>query len=196
MNLEKIRGANTQYLGKEIIYKESIDSTQKEVYRIIKDAKQKLKNVTIIITDNQTNGIGTKGRIWYCTRGENIAMSIILFPNCKLEKMRNITKDIAECMINTIMDLYKINLIIKEPNDLLLNNKKICGILRQSSSMNGIVNSLVIGIGFNVNQLKFPKEIKEIATSLKNDYNKEYNREEIIAKFLEKLEVIIGELKN
>lgn len=185
MNLEKIKSANTKYIGKNIIYKEQTESTQKL-------AKQAINEVhgTLVVTDEQTNGKGTKGREWITSKEENITMTIILKPDWNVEHLNGLTMKIAESIKNTIKELYGYELTIKEPNDLLLNYKKICGILTESSSMNNKVNYILIGIGFNVNEENFCGELQDIATSLKNEYNKEFEREEIIIKILEKIEEI------
>ena len=70
----------------------------------------------------------------------------------------------------------------------MLNNKKICGILTEISTMGEKINYLIISIGFNVNEDNFSTEIKDIATSLKNEFKRDFKREEIIIKFLENLE--------
>lgn len=192
MELERIKQAKTKWLGKKIQYYKSIDSTQEEAHRLVKEVEQ--ENGMLIITDNQTKGIGTKGRSWYCEEAKNITMTLVVYPQCLVEKMHHITKDIAQCMLEAINELYQIGLTIKEPNDLLLKGKKIAGILTQSTSLNGRVKELIIGIGFNVNQTIFEEEIQQIATSLKKEYQKEYDREEIIVRFLEKLEQVLEQL--
>ena len=94
-------------------------------------------------------------------------------------------------MKNVIKKLYNINLKIKKPNDLMLNNKKICGILTEISTIGEKINYMLISLGFNVNEEKFPEEIENIATSLKKEYNKEFKREDIIITFIEDLEMSI-----
>ncbi len=125
MEIDLIKKARTQYIGKHIVYYEEIDSTHKQAKDL---AKQEGENGTIIIAEHQTAGIGTKGRTWH-TGNENIAMSILLYPKCKVEKLKGLTIKIAEIMKDTIWQLYQIPLEIKEPNDLLLHGKKISGIL-------------------------------------------------------------------
>ncbi len=125
MEIDLIKKANTQYIGKHILYYEKIDSTHKQAKDL---AKQEGENGTIILAERQTAGIGTKGRTWY-TGNENIAMSILLYPKCKVEKLEGLTIKIAEIMKDTIWQLYQIPLEIKKPNDLLLHGKKISGIL-------------------------------------------------------------------
>ena len=94
-------------------------------------------------------------------------------------------------MKNAIKTLYKIDLVIKVPNDLILNGKKICGILTESATYNDKVEYLIIGVGFNVNEVVFTSEIADTATSLKREFGKNFNREEIIAAFIEEMERII-----
>lgn len=192
MELEKIKEAKTKWLGKEIKYYKSIDSTQEEAQRL----RQEVKSGTLVIAENQTAGIGTKGRNWHTQEGKNITMTLVIFPQCLVKEMTGITTKIAQCMVGAIQELYQIELNIKQPNDLLLNGKKIAGILTQSSSLNGRVNELIIGIGFNVNQMVFAEELQDVATSLKKEYNKEYEREKIIVNFLEKLELILEAYKK
>ena len=188
MNIEKIKKANTKVLGKEIVYYDVLDSTQKEAKRKIRT--NDITNGTII-TNYQTEGIGTKGRSWYTNSNDNITLTIVLYPNCNISKLDGLTIKIAQAIKNAIKKLYGILLEIKVPNDLLLNGKKISGILTQSSTYKGNVKYLLIGIGFNVNQTKFEKEIKSLATSLKKEYGKEYNKEDIIIESIQELEKII-----
>lgn len=185
MNIEKIKKANTKYLGKNIVYYESISSTQDEAKKIVKDNPI---NGTLVITDEQTKGKGTKGRTWYSSKGNNITMTIILTPNCKLNALDGITIKIAEVMVNIIDELFNIKLQIKEPNDLILNNKKIAGILTESKTLHDEVKQLIIGIGFDVNETNFNEGTKNIATSLKKEYGKDFCIEDIIIKFLEEFE--------
>lgn len=188
MNIEKIKKANTKYLGKEIMYYEELDSTQDEAKKRIKSA---IKNGTIVITDNQTKGRGTKGRSWYSGKANNIAMTIVIYANCTIEKLDGLTIKIAQTLVNSIKKLYNIELNIKEPNDLIVNNKKLAGILTESTTYNNQVKHILVGIGFNVNETEFSKDTINIATSLKNEYGKEFSKEDIIIKFIEQFEKVL-----
>lgn len=185
MNLEKIENANTRNLGKKIEYFKEITSTHKYAKKI---ALQTNSDGKIIIAEMQTEGIGTKGRTWYTGENKNIAMTIILKPQCRIDKLEGLTVKIAECMKKTIKGLYKIQLDIKAPNDLMLSNKKICGILTEINMIGEKINYLLISLGFNVNEDTFTQETEQIATSLKKEYDKEFLREDIIKKFIENLE--------
>lgn len=192
MDIKKIEeNINTKYLGKTIIYHKNIDSTQKEAKKL---AIQNIQNGSIIIADQQTAGVGTHGRTWLTEIGKNIIMTLIIYPKCNINKLDRITIDISECLVNVIGKLYNIKLDIKKPNDLILNNRKIGGILTETRVENEIVKNLFIGIGFNVNQEKFTKEIKNIATSLKKEFSKEFQREEIIIEFINSFENILEEI--
>ena len=183
MDIEKIKRAKTKYIGKHIEYFNEIDSTQTEAKRNV----EKYKNGTVIIADMQTAGKGTHGRIWY-TKTNNIAMTIILKPEINIQQLKGFTVAIAEDIQLAINELYGINLKIKLPNDLLLNNKKICGILTEVITIKETVKEIFIGIGFNVYERKFTTDIENTATSLYKEAKNIYCREDIICKILEYIE--------
>lgn len=166
---------------------EEIESTHK----YIKENYKKYSSKTVIVAEKQTNGIGTKGRTWFTGSEKNIAMSMLYKPNCKPQDLNGLTIKIAEIIQKKIEQLYIIKLKIKEPNDLMLNNKKICGILTEINTIGDEINYLIISIGFNVNEIDFPKELENIATSLKKETNKEFNKEELIQQFIMSLENIL-----
>ena len=181
LNIDKIKNnLKTEFLGQNIIYREEIDSTQDEAKRIIDE----LEDGTYIVTDRQTRGKGTHGRVWYDQGYENICGTFVLKPNCNISKLENLTILIAECIVEAVNKLYNVELQIKYPNDLICNTKKIAGILTESVINNEVVKCIYIGIGMNVNQNVFDYEIKDIATSLKNEYKKEFSRETIISEFI------------
>lgn len=158
MNIEKIKKANTEYLGKEIIYEEEMESTQS----LAKDiAKKEFKNGTLILTDKQSKGRGTQGRSWIASKGNNITMTILLKKDWQITDLEGLTLKIAEAIQNAIEELFSYQLTIKKPNDLLLNGKKICGILTESSLMHQKVNYVLVGIGFNVNEENFEGELRK-----------------------------------
>lgn len=185
MQIEVIKNAKTKYIGKNIIYYKEISSTHDIAVELINEG---ISDGSIIIADKQNKGKGTKLNKWYTGDAKNIAMTIVLFPKCSIRDLEGFTVTIAECMEETIENLYNYKLNIKLPNDLYLNEKKISGILTQTSSRGEDVKYLLISIGFNVNEDNFSEETKNIATSLKKEYEKEFSREEIIIKFIEILE--------
>lgn len=161
-----------------IIKYEKLESTQLEAKRLIEE--NSALDGTIIVAKNQTNGIGTHGRKWFSEKGKNITCTIILKPNIEVKKIEGITLKIANIIVDTIYKIYNIKLDIKPPNDIVYNNKKIGGILTESKIYNNRVKYLFIGIGLNTNQIEFPKELKDIATSIKNEFNIEIYNEKLM----------------
>ena len=101
---------------------EEIESTHK----YIKENYKKYEEKTVIIAKRQISGIGTNGRNWFTGSNKNIAMSILYKPKCKIEDLDGLTIRIAQIIKKEIKELYDVDLEIKKPNDLILNNKKIC----------------------------------------------------------------------
>lgn len=166
-----------------ILKYDEIDSTQLEAKRLIN--KKDIENGTVIAAKKQTGGIGTHGRTWIDTGG--ITFTVILKPNCNLESLENVTIDIAKIIVDVFKNLYNINLQIKIPNDIIYNSKKIAGILTETKVYKGKVKYLIIGIGINSNIIQIPKEIENIATSIKKEFNIEVNNEKVIELILGKL---------
>ncbi len=175
------RKLKTKYLGQKIIYYNQLDSTQKEIWRRIEN--DNIENGNIIVAQIQTDGIGTHGRRWYTSEQNNIAFSIYLKIEKPVEYIKTITLELAKTFVEVFKNLYEIEIQIKTPNDLIINNKKIGGILTQSKLQGEIVKYLVIGIGINTNQENFNQEIINIATSVKKETKIEINNENIIIEF-------------
>lgn len=183
---------NTKLIGKNIIYFEQIDSTQKKAKELL---KENVQNGSIVISDCQTSGIGTNNRVWHTPKLKNIAMTLIIYPKCRSTDLEGLTFNIATCITKAIQELYKVKLDIKLPNDIMYNGKKIGGILTQATTIGNDLKNILIGIGINVNQEVFPDEIKNIATSLKNEFDIVFNREDIVSKICENIEKIMIESK-
>ena len=177
----KLRNLKTNFLGRDFYFYEEIDSTQNEIFRRIK--KGQIINGSVIMADIQTAGKGTHGRIWHTDEKGNIAFSFYIQTNCEIERLDGLTIDIAKILVDMFKEKYKINIQIKEPNDLMINNKKIGGILTQGKINGKYIRYLVIGIGININKKYFTNDIKNIATSIKNEFKVDIDREEVIAEF-------------
>lgn len=176
----KLKNLKTKFLGKNNLYYEKIDSTQSEIWRL---TKKNIANGTLVMAGIQTNGLGTHGRKWYTDMKNNIAFSFYIEVNCNIKKLEGITIEIAETLVDIIKEKYNIKLEIKFPNDLMFNNKKIGGILTESKIIGEEVRFLIIGIGINTCQKEFNNEIKDIASSIKEEFNIEIDAEDIITEF-------------
>ncbi len=177
---------NTKYLGKEILEFKEIDSTQKELWRRIENGNA--SNGCVVIAERQTDGIGTHGRKWYTDLG-NITFSFSIFPNCNIRKLENLTYKIAEILKEVFKDLYDISLDIKLPNDLMINGKKVGGILTETKLQGENVKVLVIGVGINTTLTSFPEELEGKATSIKRELDIEVANFWLIFRFLEQFEL-------
>lgn len=184
MNIEKIEKQTNQ----KIKYYKEINSTHLYAKQIANQGNN------ILIAETQTAGIGTKGKSWHTGENKNIAMTIIKHPICNVKELEGLTTKIAKAITEAIKELYGYELKIKIPNDLMLNGKKVSGILTEIHTRGEKIEYLLISIGFNVNEEKFENDIKEIATSLKKEYNKEFDREDIISKIIIKIDKIIEQL--
>ena len=192
MNIEFIE-RNTDL---KVEYHETIGSTNeraKEIAEAIVHTNEiNFDKIQIVIAEEQLKGKGTNGRVWLSNKGENILMTVIFYPQNSIKELQKITYSIAQMVQSSIKDLYDINLEIKLPNDLMLNNKKVCGILTESSIQNEQVKYLLIGIGLNIHQVNLPNELINIATSLKKEFpNVELNREEIIVKIINRVKSLV-----
>lgn len=174
---------HTKFLGKKFVSFDTITSTQEYVKEQEKTGN--IKEGEIVFAERQTTGVGTHERKWYTGKNKNLAFSFALFPNCNINKLEKLTIVIAQSFVQAIRELYLITLEIKEPNDIIYKNKKMGGILTESITEGEIAKKIFIGIGFNVNEDKFPGNLSEIATSLKVEFGTEFSREDILIRFLE-----------
>lgn len=170
---------NTEFIAKNITYYKNIDSTNKAA------RNNDCKNGTLFIAEKQTDGKGRMGRKWVSDKGCGIWMSIALTPKTKPELINLITLVSGLAVCKTLNKLYKLPFKIKWPNDIVINGKKICGILTEGKAENGKITKVVTGIGINVNSKSFPDEIEEIATSLYMLTGKKSDRAKIINTFAE-----------
>lgn len=162
---------------------ESISSTNKKAKEM---SNLGVAPWTVVVSEVQENGYGRKGEAWYSPKG-GLYFSIIL-PRGNIDDLQTITILAAFIVAKTIKESFNVEPLIKLPNDVLLNGKKICGILTENV-IGSDVKLSVIGIGINTNTESFPPELKDIATSLKIKLGREVDNTEL-------LEKIITELKN
>jgi len=177
----KIKGS----IGREIFFYEKVGSTN----TVASNLAEQVAEGTVIIADTQEKGRGRLGRVWVSPPGENIFMSIILQPQIETKDATLITIMAAVASANALRKTTGLNISIKWPNDLICHERKIGGILTElKTDQKGILFS-VIGIGINVNTDidAFPEDVREIATSVKNETGKLFSREEIVAAILNEI---------
>ncbi len=172
----------TKWIGQHVFYREETVSTNL-------DAKNHADapDGSLFLADLQTGGRGRLGRAWSVSQGSAIAASLLLKPDILPESVSVITL-LAGLSIAKTLQSMRIPAKIKWPNDIILNRKKICGILTEMSAEIERVNYVVLGIGMNVNTKAFPEELSEKATSLFLETGKEWNRPALLRAFLTQFE--------
>ncbi len=177
------RDLETRFVGQRVIYYPSLTSTMEVAKR---EAQQGAAEGTVIIADEQTTGKGRLERVWLSPRG-NIALSVILHPS--LAYLPSLITVASVAMVHSIEAATGLKSQIKWPNDVLINGRKVCGILIESDVQGNTVNYTIIGIGINVNLrlADFP-EIQPIATSLSDELGRDVSRLSVIRCLLVELE--------
>lgn len=149
---------------------------------LLKEAAEGAPEGLVIVTDYQTRGRGKPGRKWVSPPRKNLLFSLLLRPPITPSRAPLITQIACRSVARVLKKDYHIASTLKRPNDVMVKGKKICGVLVEASShSNGQLESVVIGVGLNVNSRK--KELVENATSMKEITQKNYGK----AKLLESL---------
>lgn len=172
---------HTQWLGRRIVYEDEMDSTNIQAKRL---GEENAAEGTVVITEHQTAGRGRRGKGWISPVGVNCYFSVLLRPDVLMERASMITLVAALSLAKAVSKTAGLDTMIKWPNDVVANGKKICGILTESSTDMEYINYAVVGVGVNLNQTEFPDEIKDMATSIFLETGNKVNRAELLAAFL------------
>ncbi|MBU1036075.1 biotin--[acetyl-CoA-carboxylase] ligase [bacterium] len=191
------RGLSTNYIGKEIFYFPELKSTNIMAKEKALHRAGGIDEGTLIIAERQSAGKGRLGREWFSPVG-GIWLSIILYPKLSPSYISRITLMTAVAVVKAIKICTQIESQIKWPNDILINEKKVCGILTEMSAELDIINWVVVGIGINVNidHRDFPEDIQENTISLKEILGKEVLRVKLVQTFLQGFEKYYESLKR
>lgn len=182
---------NTKFVGRQLYYYPSLTSTMEAAKKM---ASEGANEGTVVITDKQTAGRGRLGRAWLSPRG-SLALSIILKPSLNILPQLIMVASLA--VIHATRKIAGLETQIKWPNDILIRDKKVCGILIESEVKDRRVNLAIIGIGINVNlnPSAFP-EISNIATSLSHELGGEVSKTKLTGALLSELERLYLETQN
>ena len=133
------------------------------------------------------------GRKWESERGDGLWFSILLRPDIDPRKAPMLTLLAGLCVCRAARRVTGLDVSIKWPNDVIINDKKICGILTEMSTEIQKINYVVVGIGINVNTENFPQELSDVATSLKKEAGKSFSRKELLNEVLKDFEMYYNE---
>lgn len=180
---------NTLRYGRSLRCLEQTGSTNDEARR---DAASGAAAGHVVLADMQTSGRGSGGRVWSSPRGQDLFVSIVDRPALSLPELPPLTLavglGVAEAL-DTLLETHGA-CQVKWPNDVWVRGKKCAGILVETSAAGVSVDSVVIGIGVNVNRLEFDSELREIATSLRmaRPTHEPFDRAEALARLLDAVE--------
>lgn len=169
------RFTESTIIGKEIIYKDIVDSTNTYAFSLALSGKPE---GTCVVAEAQRTGRGRLGRVWFSPRNKNIYISVILRPSDHPSRIYPITFLSCLAVYDTIKGVTGLTPSLKWPNDVLMNKKKVCGTLLEISAETDAINFVVVGIGFNINMdtNDIDEYLKDKATSLYIETKKIYER--------------------
>jgi len=179
------RHLDTAFLGKEIVYRESVDSTNSLAFKL---ALEGAAEGTCVVAEGQKTGKGRLSRVWFSPAGKNLYLSAILRPHVHPSRIYPVTFISSLAVSDTIASVAGLEPTLKWPNDVLVNGKKICGTLLELSIETDVVRFVVVGTGLNINMKEVDEEIKDKATSLYLETKKMYERSFVCGILLSNLE--------
>jgi BirA family biotin operon repressor/biotin-[acetyl-CoA-carboxylase] ligase len=191
-------------IGREILFYEKVTSTNRLAMemallkgsaadRRYQNAPRKQKSTcegTVIVADAQSQGKGRFGRTWLSPPGVNLYFTVLLKPPISANEMPVITLMAAVAVVSAMREFAGLNAVIKWPNDIMVGNRKIGGILTEMKSDADMVHFTAVGIGVNVNMPSnmMPGNLRAHTTSLKEEKGESVNRVELLGVILSKLE--------
>ncbi len=150
-------------------------------------AHQDCPEGTIVTADQQTSGRGRLGRNWVSEPGQGLYLSLVLRPVCKPSQAPILTLLAGLGVREALEQITGIHCDIRWPNDILINEKKCCGILVEMENQLDHIQHVIVGIGINLNQLEFPPDLNPIATSLRIETDRTFSQESILPTLLNSL---------
>lgn len=176
-------------IGQNLVFFQEVDSTNKVLKKM---AAENAPEGTVVIADMQSTGRGRRGKTWMSAPNRGIWMSILLRPNLHPSSVQTLTLAASVAVMKALEPLGIEGIGIKWPNDILINGKKVCGILTELSAEAERVDWVILGIGLNVNHSEsdFSHDIASIATSLRMNVNNntELDRSVLAASIIDEIE--------
>lgn len=170
---------HTDWVAKEVLYFDTIDSTNTKAQEL---AEKGYPSGTLVVADKQESGKGRRGRSWVSPSGTGIFMTLMIKPDINPNNASMLTLVAALAVAKAITSVTGEEAMIKWPNDIVVNGKKVCGILTEMNAQFDYINHIVVGIGINVHNESFPEEISQMASSLMIEAGgKRFHRAQIIA---------------
>lgn len=176
---------DTAWAGKPVRFYEELGSTNLQAKL---DAENGAKEGTLIVADMQTAGRGRRGRAWSSPPGTNVYFTLILKPDFRVELASMVTLVTGLAVAEGIRSTCGLEARIKWPNDIVVNGKKVCGMLAEMSTERDFIHYVVMGVGINVARQDFPTEIAQTAACLEQECGCTVSRSEIIVNVMKGFE--------
>ena len=165
---------NTKWAGRPLHFFQELGSTNIQAKL---EAEEGAAEGTLVMADMQTAGRGRRGRTWSSPAGVNLYFTLILKPSYGTEQASGVTLVMALAVAAGIRETCGVSAGIKWPNDIVVNGRKVCGILTEMSVEENIIRYIIIGVGVNVGLQEFPQEVAQRATSLQAECGSEVSRD-------------------
>lgn len=176
---------HNEWAGSELYFYEETGSTNIDAKRL---AEEGAVHGTVVAADKQNAGRGRRGRSWESPAGKDIYFTLLLRPAFAPDKASGLTLVMALAVSRAIENICGLKADIKWPNDLVVNGKKVCGILTEMNVETDYIQYVVIGTGINVNLETIPEELRDRATSLLLEGGKPVARAELLQEVLQQFE--------
>lgn len=181
---------HTRWAGRKLYYYDSTGSTNTDAKRLAEEGNP---HGTVVVADIQTTGKGRRGRNWQTLSGTSLSFTLLLRPEFVPDKASMITLVMALSVAEAVEEITGVAAGIKWPNDIVMNRKKICGMLTEMTMTPEMdeIQYVVVGTGINVNNAgpeEFQEEVRPKATSLRIETGQQYNRAKLLDKVLQRFE--------
>jgi BirA family biotin operon repressor/biotin-[acetyl-CoA-carboxylase] ligase len=172
-------------IGRNIVHYFRTESTNAVALKLATDGAE---HGTLVVAEEQTAGRGRLGRVWFSEKGSGIYASIILRPPLSPAAAPVLTLMAGLAAQKAVGAVTGLAVDIRWPNDLLVNGKKVCGILTEMNAELDRLHAVVLGVGINVNHSQMPPELEDIATSLRMEAHRGVSRVQVLGALLREIE--------
>lgn len=180
-------GPSSKIVGRMLLFSRKVSSTNDWVKRL---ASAEAQEGIVIVAETQTGGYGRNGRKWFSPKG-GLWFSVLLKPKTKAAETAKLVFVVSLAVAQTLRESFGLNAETKWPNDVLVNGKKICGILAEMKTRGENIHYAIVGVGLNVNfkvQERLPKTVADGATSVEDELGKQVDYRGLLFAVLERLD--------
>ncbi len=182
---EVTHNLNTRFLGKHYEYHDTLDSTNEAAFR---KALAHCPEGLVIAAEHQKKGRGRFNRVWESPKGKGLYFSFVLKPSLSPSEVSKLTLAVSVGCLRALSEVAELKCSVKWPNDILVQRRKLCGILTEIHSDQDTVHFVVVGVGINVHAAE--KQLPENATSIFVETGRKILRQELFRKTLEEIESV------